>query len=390
MKRNHFPCSLVVCLSFACLTMYSCGNQADESQVTEAIQLKMDPNNLPPVAMLSELVTSVRIVPLETKPDCLIGSVGRLFVGQSDIILVGHNNPSELMRFSTNGKFKNKIGREGSGPGEYQRVWEITPFEDSAVVYLNMQSRSKSLAYNFDGTFIGENTFPRSLRNPKVLDDHRIAFNSNKFEVRIANSLTQDTLDYIPTSPQSSSRIKQLSGNPQTGFFYTGLGRDTIWRIDSDSMRPQIICDFGTGHFSSSDYIGSIGRSGGYPPGHFSIGGGVFYGSGYYHFALLRQKEDEEYRYFHIVVSEKTGKSWHLEQSDRSDDVLFCTSTDFSTCAHSGEWVAVVGAYELIDALPKIEANQGFTYPAGLIDQIKDLSIDQNPVLVFYTLQSSE
>ena len=389
MKRYHFPGIFVLCFSFACLMMHSCGNPSEKSQVSKVIQLKMDPNNLPPVAMLSELVTNVRILPLETKPDCLIGSVGRLFVGQSDIILVGHNNPSELMRFSTDGKFKNKIGREGSGPGEYQRLWEITPFEDSAVIYLNMQSRSKSIAYHYDGTFIGETTFPRSLRNPKVLDNHRIAFNSREFEVRIVNSLTQDTLDYIPTSPQTSSRIQQLSGNPQTGFFYTGLGHDTIWRIDSDSMHPQIICGFGTGHFSSSEYIGSIGRPGGYPPGHFSIGGGVFYGAGYYHFALLRQKEDKDYSYFHIVVNEKTGRSWHLEQSDRSDDVLFCTSTDFSTCAYSGEWVAVVGAYELIDALPKIEDNQDFTYPAELINQIRSLDIDQNPVLVFYTLRPS-
>jgi hypothetical protein len=390
MKRNHIFGAFLLSLLLAGLMLNSCGNSTVESNVTDIIQLKMDPNNLPPVAMLSELVTEVRIIPLETKSDCLVGSVGRLFVGQSNIILVGHNDKSELMRFSTTGKFLNKIGRDGNGPGEYQRLWDITPFEDSSVVFLNMQNRSKSIVYKFDGTFIGETSFPAALRNPKILDKNRIAFNSSKFEVRIANSLTKDTLNYIPTSPQTSSRIRQLSGNPQTGFFYTGLGRDTIWRIDSDSMRPQIICDFGTGHFSSSEYIGSIGRPGGYPPGHLSIGGNVFHGAGYYHFALLRQKEDKEYSYFHVLVNEKTGTSWHLEQSDRSDDVLFCTSTDFSTCAYSGEWVAVVGAYELIDALPKIEANQNFNYPPELVDQIRSLNVDQNPVLVLYRLISSE
>lgn len=366
--------------------LQSCTESSDSVIKHDEVHLQIDPNNLPPFSKLSELVTDVRILPLETSEECLIGSVGRFYVGKNDIILVGHNDPSQLMRFSLEGRFLNFIGREGPGPGEYRNVWGITPFEDSAVVYVNMQHSGKVFAYSYDGVFLHEQTFPRPYRSPTVINRNLIAVTSSTgYEVRLINTANQDTVGYIKTNQATTSRLKQLNGDPQNGYFYTALGRDTIWRIDSESMRPQIVCDFGSGHFSSKDYFASIMRPGGYPPGHLSIGGGIVNGSGFYHFTLLREDDQKEYTYVHVVVNGTTHQSWHLYNGPQSDDILFCASTDFRTVANSGEWVSVVAAYELTDAYDQIKANKSnFNYPEGMMEQIMELDEEANSVLVFY------
>ena len=346
----------------------------------------MDPRNLPPHAQLSELAHTVRLVPLETKPESIMGYVGRLFVGKEYIILTSGEGTMGLFLFTIDGKFVRKIGSQGKGPGEYSGIREISVIEDSTSVFVS--SSGKILEYSFEGQMRREIPVKRGLSNAKMLDANRVAYSSYyNYEVKIVDMLTQDTLYYIDITPESRSQMKHFNGTLHSGHFYTALGRDTIWRVDQDSMRPAITCDFGTGHFTSDEYFGSIFNEKGYPSGKLSIGGGTVYNQGFYHFSLLRQDAEDEFHYDHIIINEESGESWHLSGSATSDDILFCSSTDFSTANPGGEWVSAVGAYELIDALPEIKANKSFKYPDDLVEQIEKMTIGDNPVLVFYTFK---
>ena len=373
---------IILVLFFSCIT------RIEQSNTSGEIHIVIDPNNLPEMAKLSELVKSVRLIPLETNSSCLIGSTGKISFGKNHILVQVMDGESELFHFNPEGKFLNKIGRKGKGPGEYTNVRGITAFEDSLFVYVGMSSKRKINKYSFDGNFIQEINYGKGLYYAKVLDYNRIAFNCyNDFEVKIVNTLSNDTVSYIRSGNEARILMKQFTGNPQTGFFYTALGRDTIWKIEMDSMRPAITFDFGSGHFTAEEFLNSLMDAGGYPAGKLSIGGSTFFGKGYFHFSLLREDHLKEYTYCHVIVDEKTKKTWHLDQSPESDDILFCTSTDFRTNAYSGEWVSVVGAYELIDAFEQIKANSDFNYPEKLIEQINNMTIEDNPVLVLYTLK---
>lgn len=57
------------------------------------------------------------ILPLETKPDCLIGEVR--MIEKLDSLLFILDYSSNLFVFNTNGKFINQIGKIGDGPNEY-------------------------------------------------------------------------------------------------------------------------------------------------------------------------------------------------------------------------------------------------------------------------------
>jgi hypothetical protein len=370
------------------LALSSCQTAKKPDVKADEIHLTMDPANLPPFAKLSTLVGGVRIIPLETGSQNLIGYTGEIFVGKNSILVTTAEESQAIFHFTAEGKFLNRIGSQGKGPGEYPDISRMEVLADSSRLLVQGRNLRKIIEYSFDGKFIRETPFGKGLRNATVLDRNRTAYTSYQdHEVKIVNAKTGDTLKYIRTTPETTSNIPRLSGDPSMGFFYSALGRDTIWRIGPESMDPLIVCDFGSGHFSSFDYIGSLGRAGGYPPGKLSIGGGVLYGSGYYQFAMLREDEKKEYTYCRVLVSEKTGATWHLEQGPESDDVLFCTSTDFRTIAESGEWVSVVSAHELIEALPAIKTNKNFGYPPELTGQIEKLTMEDNPVLVLYRLK---
>lgn len=86
-------------------------------------------------------------------------------------------------------------------------------------------------------------------------------------------------------------------------------------------------------------------------------------------------------------MNESTQETLHFANGPESDDILFCTSTDFRTVAHTGEWVSVVGAYELIDAHENIKNNSDFIYSQEIMTQLQKMSVDHNPVLVLYKLK---
>ena len=115
--------------------------------------------------------------------------------------------------------------------------------------------------------------------------------------------------------------------------------------------------------------------------------GFVFYCSGYYNFFLDRESKDGKYHTFHVLVNENTNESWHFTYEPECDNILFSEAIFFQSAALSGKLTAIANAHELIEALPKIQENDQFEYSAELIEQIKNLKIDDNPVLVLYTLK---
>jgi hypothetical protein len=375
--------------------LVSCQPAQQHQDQKDVIHLTIDPARLPPIAKLTEIAQSIRIVPLETNPGCLIGSIQNLYAGKNSILVSTSGGggksggESKLLHFTSGGKFLNNIGRVGKGPGEYSDVNDMSVFENPLRVMIYPSRMLKILEYSFNGTLNREIPFGNGLNNCRIFDGNRSAFTSYiDYKVNIINAKTSDTARYIKVTKETQSGFGSLEGSPLTGFFYTGVGMDTIWRIDQDSMRPKIICNFGSGHYSTQDYMRAVIQGLNYPPGKLIIGvGRVLSGSGYYQFLLTRENEQKSYIWAHVMINESENKSWHLEEGLDSDDILFCTSKVFMTVASSGEWVSVVGAGELIEALPKIKANRNFSYPPELITQIEKMTVEDNPVIVFYTLK---
>ncbi|WP_195373376.1 MULTISPECIES: 6-bladed beta-propeller [Parabacteroides] len=107
--------------------------------------------------LLSEIAKEVKIVPLETKPECLVAKVSK-----GMIQMVDHNLfipcSEGLLQFTDDGKFVRSVAKRGQGPGEYAIIRFIAVNDKLKQVYL--MDNGKVLIYSVDGKYVGENRIP--------------------------------------------------------------------------------------------------------------------------------------------------------------------------------------------------------------------------------------
>ena len=101
---------------------------------------------------LSSVANRIKYIPLETNPDCILGRDYKVELTEKYIFIFDYLN---LYRFSITGKFLNKIGYKGRGPGEYMRLGAGFAIDDiQKEVFLLDFERKKILVYKYDGTFL--------------------------------------------------------------------------------------------------------------------------------------------------------------------------------------------------------------------------------------------
>ncbi|QIA08846.1 6-bladed beta-propeller [Draconibacterium halophilum] len=99
---------------------------------------------------LSLIAKSIEYIPLETTPECLIGDLSNAFITATDIFVYVYENI--CYRFNRQGKFINKIGRMGGGPGECMRTRDIAV--DSINKWVYILDYDKIMKYDYNGEFI--------------------------------------------------------------------------------------------------------------------------------------------------------------------------------------------------------------------------------------------
>lgn len=131
----------ISCLFAAALLFAACGPKGAPGVVPV-------PENISKEA-LEPLVRSIDLVPLETHGDDFLGQGTFLIPADGKYLLVDEGN-RKLHLYGPDGKFLNRIGREGRGPGEYHMLFNVLYTGGRVYVY---QSQSDLLVYRQDGLF---------------------------------------------------------------------------------------------------------------------------------------------------------------------------------------------------------------------------------------------
>lgn len=101
---------------------------------------------------LSEIAREVKIVPLETKPECLVAKVS-----QGMIQMVDHNLfipcSEGLLQFTDDGKFVRSVVKRGQGPGEYSIIRFIAANNRLKQIYI--MDNGRILTYTISGDYVG-------------------------------------------------------------------------------------------------------------------------------------------------------------------------------------------------------------------------------------------
>lgn len=114
------------------------------------INLSEDVSTVPSL-LLSEAAEKLEIVPLEMTDESVLSDITEMQVTDHNI-WIDHGREFYIYRFSRTGKFLNRIGSIGQGPGEYVNYLTFLVDEDKKEVYI-FSTNNGVLVYDFEGGF---------------------------------------------------------------------------------------------------------------------------------------------------------------------------------------------------------------------------------------------
>ena len=119
---------------------------------------------------LSQVASNVEYIKLETNQDCLIGGIRECLFTDNLIFI---NNRDHILKFSRDGKFLQKIGSPGRGPGEIDLIRTMSLIPDKKMIAVQKNAIREMLYFSFDGDVVKTVKIPSALRI-KVMNDGRL------------------------------------------------------------------------------------------------------------------------------------------------------------------------------------------------------------------------
>lgn len=257
MKITFFTC--VVFLFFSCKNNsgpYTSISEADSGKFFE-IDLEKDFNN-DKIVTLSQIASNVEYIVLETKEECPVRPVVRYYFTDSLIFI---RNFDHILKFSRNGKFIERIGASGRGPGEIDVIRNLSFLPDRKTLVVQKNYQRELLFFSFTGEL--EKTLDyephiesfKILRNGDFLTFESGAYGTEDIMFCLMNE-NWDTLSTIANYSKWDSTpapIQIMIGYPVFEPFYTNENReylksmynDTVYVISSGKIEPGYFINLG-------------------------------------------------------------------------------------------------------------------------------------------------
>jgi len=149
---------LIVILFF--IGIVSCEKKQEKADATTIIECLNCSEEISFSLGRNDLFEKVEYVQLETTNECLIKEIDFMLIADTSIFVVDDNS---VYRFSKmDGKFLNKIGGKGPGPGEYIGVKNLFVDSEQNIIFLLDLVQSKRIKYDFDGNYISSHKIGRN------------------------------------------------------------------------------------------------------------------------------------------------------------------------------------------------------------------------------------
>jgi len=114
-------------------------------------------------------IDNVRLIPLETNPNSLLGQINDIQTDNSNLFILDRKN-QVLKRFDIEGNYLNDIGKSGNGPGEFGRIFCFCVVPEMKSVIISDQTGKALLFYSYEGKYIKSIDLPASVKKIKALD----------------------------------------------------------------------------------------------------------------------------------------------------------------------------------------------------------------------------
>ena len=243
---NKFIATVAILL-LSCLALGSCQNKSEESEKGRVIHVDIEPQEV----AVEDLFDRIEVVPLETNDSSLIYYIYNSCVSDSDIY-VQDFRAMVVYRFGADGKFKNRIGRIGQGPGEFSLAYGFDRSQYNDHIYI-ISAFGKVHEYTPAGEFIEDYNLPRrpAYHNIKLIDDSTfMTWSSSDFGEEPVTVLNAD-FDSVLYLPQMSNHLADISYSDPNFFNFEDLlhiglcYNRKVYAITRDSTYVEYEWDFG-------------------------------------------------------------------------------------------------------------------------------------------------
>lgn len=202
---------------------------------------------------LSQLVSNIEYVKLETNQECLIRGIRECLFTDNLIFI---NNRDHILKFSRDGKFLQKIGSPGRGPGEIDLIRTMSIIPDKQIIIVQKNIR-EMLYFSFDGNLIKTVKIPNALYIKVMADGRIIAYdagadgsNVNTFTLINENGDTISAIKNYCTWERTTGGV-MMAGSYPTPFTSSGKWyfkdryNDTIYTVSSNKIIPSYLIIMG-------------------------------------------------------------------------------------------------------------------------------------------------
>ena len=387
------------------LILSGCGQLVDQSNC-EVISIE-DAFEKKSKIELSEYVSAIDYIPLETKPECMLDGaeslnirvfVDRVYIFNGDLKF-GKETSLPLL-FNSDGTFVSSIGSIGNSNNEFVNIKEM--MIDSVARQLVLVDYNRFLFYTLSGEFRRTaNVVMNStthfaifsaegnyiyLKNPSLLDEG----NWNKdFLVKVDSmgkmmkkvSLNRILLDQ-PGTPMGTVKVtKGANLFKSSGNIYMYMHNDSLYKVAPSDLtfRPEFFIDFGK--YATTKRAGATLWARDNPlfvtPRVVALTVLFVYGT----FPDI----DKRYTRTNFVYDRKKGTTRALEYNDEYGYAGFTNDIDGGMLFYP-KYMNEGKMYQLVDAIDFIEYAQ-----MGNSQKMKEvaatLTEDSNPVMVVATLK---
>ena len=175
----------------------------------------------------TNLIESVEYIPLETDSAHVVGHNPLLYVGDNSYYIVDNVMASNIFRYDLEGKFLNRIGNKGRGPGEYLEITGFQLLQDTVIVF--SWGGDKVIKYTPSGELIEERLLPRMGQQSYYLSDGYLAyfgFTSRSGRLFYIGRDTSITKEYL-VEEKNKKRVSSLSRTIFSSYQNIVFIRDT-------------------------------------------------------------------------------------------------------------------------------------------------------------------
>ena len=353
---------------------------------------RVDPKSWPTQTVaLDDIIKEIRVIPLETKPECQIGYVYEIKYAPGLIIIANSNGFS---CFDSTGNFLHPLSTKGKGPGEYVSVGDITVNEERSELLMNDYQIGKLLYFNLKGEFLRSaktsfEGYPYQLINKDLIAVHagRMGANRENFELALINwdGRVQQLCFPFP-KPVDGDKCRGFAAGTTAGsVLYHKVFDTRIYEIWPDHIDTLLTLDFGSSAIDTLKYFST--------PGDF--------------FKSYDEKQKVHGLIYltntpsHLAASIRMGGeprgTWVLDHQSKNHRFLAADTLNsignFKGCPvniprqTNGSWfVSVIDGINWFESISKLTEAQKVILRRevpGFI-QAEKVTMDGNPVLVYY------